>query len=237
MPKMLPFSLPSSVIKWFHKKWPILILFWKMHADMSQYYLRKLFWMKLKTSKSHLTEKNKQTLRPTNYIFSFHTLPLLPFNFNILENNEILSVQFSCSVMSKSLQSHGLHHTRLPCQSPTTRAYSNSCPLSRWCHPAISSSVVPFSSHLQSFPASGSFLRSQFFASGGQIIRVSASASVSPMNIQDWFSLGWTGLISLQSKGLSRVFSNTIVQKHQFFGTQLSSQPNSHIHTWRLEKP
>ena len=132
------------------------------------------------------------------------------------------SVQFSCSVVSDSLQSHGLKNTRFPCPSPTPRAYTNSCPLSRWCHPTISSSVIPFSSHLQSFPASGSFPMNQFFASGGQRIGVSASASVLPMNIQDWFPLGWIGWISLQSKGLSRVFSNTTVRKQPFFGTQLS---------------
>ena len=108
------------------------------------------------------------------------------------------------------------------CPSPTPRVYSNSCPLSQWCHPTISSSVVPFSSHLQSFPASGTFQMSQFFTSGGQSIGVSASASVHLMNIQDWFPLGWTDWISMQSKGFSRVFSNTIVQKHQFFSTQLS---------------
>ena len=124
-----------------------------------------------------------------------------------------------------------------PCPSPTPRACSNSCPLSRWCHPTISSSVIPFSSCLQYFPASGSFPMNQFFASGGQSIGVSALASVLPTNIQDWFPLGWTVGISLRSKGLLRVFSNTIVQKHQFFGTQLSSQSNSHIHTWPLEKP
>ena len=126
------------------------------------------------------------------------------------------SVQFSHSVMSDSLRPHGLQHTRPPCPSPTPGAYSNSCPLSRWCHPTISSSVIPFSSHLQSFPASGSFPMSQFFTSGGQSIGVSASAWALPMNIQDWYPLGWTGWISLQSKGLSRVFSNTTVQKHQF---------------------
>ena len=125
---------------------------------------------------------------------------------------KVYSVQFSRSVMSVSLQPHGLQHTRPPCPSPTPRDYSNSCPLSWWCHPTISSSVVPFSSRLQSFPASGSFLMSQLFTSGGQSI--GASASVLPMNIQDWFPLGWTGWISLQSKGLSRVFSNTTVQKH-----------------------
>ena len=130
--------------------------------------------------------------------------------------------QFSHSVMSNSLRPHGLYHARLPCPSPTPGAYSNSCPLSRWCHPTISSSVVPLSSHCQSFPASGSFSVSQFFTSGGQSIGALASASVLPMNIQDWFPLGWTAWISLQSKGLSRVFSNTTVQKHQFFGAQLS---------------
>ena len=131
------------------------------------------------------------------------------------------SVQFSSVAQSDSLQPHGLQHTSLPCPSPTPGAYSNSCPLSRWCHPAISSSVIPFSSHLQSFQASRSFQMSQF-ALGGQNVGDSASASVLPMNIQDWFPLGWTGWISLQSKGLSRVSSNTTVQKHQFFGTQLS---------------
>ena len=124
-----------------------------------------------------------------------------------------------------------LQHTSLPCSSPTSRACSNSCPLSPWCHPAISSSVIPFSSRLQSCPASGSFPMSQFFTSGGQSIGISASASVLPMNIQDWFPLGMTGLISLLFKGLSRVFSNTTFQKHQFFGAQLSLWSNSHIHT------
>ena len=141
---------------------------------------------------------------------------------NFLENQHWLSVQFSCSVLSDSLWPHGLQHTRPPCPSATPRTYPNSCPLSRWCHPTISSSVVPFSSCPQSLPASGSFQMSQLFASGGQSIGVSASASVLPMNIQDWFPLGLTVLISLQSQGLSRVFSNTTVQKHQFFGTQFS---------------
>ena len=146
------------------------------------------------------------------------------------------SVQFSRSVVFDSLWPHGLQHARPPCPPPTTGVYSNSCPLCRWCHPTISSSVVPFSSFLQSFPASGSFQRSHFFASGGQSIGVSSSAAVLPMNIQDWFSLGWTGWIFLLSKKLSRVFSNTTVQKHQFFNTQLSLQSNSHIHTLLLEK-
>ena len=124
----------------------------------------------------------------------------------------IMHSQLSCSVVSDSLWPHGLQYVRLPCPSPTPRVYSNSRPLSQWCHPTISSSVVPFSSCLQYFPASGSFQMSPFFASGGQSIGVSASASVLPMNIQDWFPLGWTGLISLLSKELSRVFSNTTVQ-------------------------
>ena len=129
-------------------------------------------------------------------------------------------------------------HARLPCPSPTARAYTNSCPSSQWCHPTISSSVVPFSSHLQSFPASGSFQISPFFELDDQSIAASASASVLPMNIQDWFTLGWTGLISLLFKGISRVFSNTTVQKHQFFDAQPSLWSCSHIHTWwLLEKP
>ena len=147
------------------------------------------------------------------------------------------SVQFSRSVVSNSLQPHELQHARPPCPSPTPGVHSVSRPSSRWCHPAVSSSVVPFSSHLQSFPASGSFQMSQFFTSGGQRIGVSASTSVLPKNTQGWSPSEWTGWISLQSKGLSRVFSNTTVQKHWFFSAQLSSQSNSHIHTWPLEKP
>ena len=133
-----------------------------------------------------------------------------------------LSGQFSGSVVSDSLWPHELQHARPPCPSPTPGVYSNSCPLSQLSHPTISSSVIPFSFCPQSFPASGSFQISQLFTSGGQSIGVSASTSVLPMNTQDWSTLGWTGWISLQSKGLSRVFSNTIVQKHQFFGAQLS---------------
>ena len=133
--------------------------------------------------------------------------------------------------MSNSLQPRGLQHSRIPCLSPSSGACSNSCPLGRWWHPAISSSI-PFSSHLQSFPASGFFQMSQFFASGGQSIGASASASVLPMNIQNRFPLGWTGWISLQSKGLSRVFSNIAFQKHQFFGAQPSLWSNSHLTIW-----
>ena len=150
----------------------------------------------------------------------------------------ISSVQFSSVTQAyPTLRPHELQHTRPPCPSPTPRVHSNLCPSRQWCHPAISSSVIPFSSCPQSLPASGSFSMSQLFTWGGQSIGVSALASVLPMNTQDWSPLGWTGWIALQSKGLSRVFSNTTVQKHQFFCTQLSSQCNSHIHTWPLEKP
>ena len=145
--------------------------------------------------------------------------------------------QFSHSVVSDSLWPHEPQHARTPCPSPTPGVHPNPCPLSRWCHLTISFSAILFSSCLQSFPGSGSFQMSQLFASGGQSTGVSASTSVLPMNIQDWVLLGWTGWISLQFKGLSRVFSNTTVQKHQFFSAQLSSQSNSHIHTWPLEKP
>ena len=147
------------------------------------------------------------------------------------------SVQFSSVAQScpTFCDPHELQHTRPPCPSQTPRVYSNSCPSSQWCHPAFSSTVVPFSSRPQSLPASGFFQMSQLFAWGGQSIGVSASASVLPMNTQDLSPKGWTGWISLLSKGLSRVFCNTTAQKHQFFVTQLSSQSNSHIHTWLLE--
>ena len=143
---------------------------------------------------------------------------------------------FSCSVVFNSLRPHGLQHARLPCPLISPRVCSNSCPLSQWCHPIISSSVTHFSCH-QSFPASGSFPVSQLFTSGGQSIGTLVLASVLPMNIQDWFLLELTGLISLLSKGLSRVFSNTTVWKHQFFSTQPSLWSNSHVYTWILEKP
>ena len=144
-----------------------------------------------------------------------------PWSRKELDTTEWLHFQFSCSVMSYSLRPHGLQHVRPPCPSPIPGVYPNSYPLSWWCHPTISFSVVCFSSCCQSFPASGSFQMSQFFASGGQSIRASASTSVLPKNTQDWFPLGWTGWISLKSKGLW-VFSNTTIQKHQFFDTQLS---------------
>ena len=159
--------------------------------------------------------------------------------WNRITESELQSYQFG-SVESLSrvqlFATHGLQHTRLPCPSPTPGACSNSYPSSWWYHATILSSFIPFS-YLQSCPASGSLPMSQFFASGGQRIGASALASVLPMNIQDWFPLGWTGWISLWSKGLSRVFSNTTVQKHQIFSAQSSSQSNSHIHTWPQEKP
>ena len=148
-----------------------------------------------------------------------------------------VSYQFSRSVVSDSLWPHEPQHARPPCPSPTPRVYPNPCPSSQWCHPVISSSVIPFSSCPQSLPALGSFPMSQLFAWGGQSIGVSASTSVLPMNTQECSPLGWTGWIFLQSKGLSIVFSKTTVQKHQFFGAQLSSLSNSYIHTWPLEKP
>ena len=148
-----------------------------------------------------------------------------------------VSYQFSRSVVSDSLWPHEPQHARPPCPSPTPRVYPNPCPSSQWCHLVISSSVIPFSSCPQSLPALGSFPMSQLFAWGGQSIGVSASTSVLPMNTQECSPLGWTGWIFLQSKGLSIVFSKTTVQKHQFFGAQLSSLSNSYIHTWPLEKP
>ena len=158
-----------------------------------------------------------------------------PWKITLFLLVSLLLLLFSHLVVSNSLQPHGLPNTRLSCPSPSPGVCSNSCPSSQWCHPTISSSVFPFSSCLQSFLASGAFLMSQLFTSGGKSIR--ASASVLPVNFQDWFPLGLTGWISLKSKGLSRVFSNTTVQKHQFFGTQSSLWSNCHIHTWPQEKP
>ena len=151
--------------------------------------------------------------------------------------SSVSSVQFSCSVVSDSLRPHEAQHARPPCPSPTPGVHSDSHSSSQWCHPAISSSVVPFSSCPKFLPASESFPMSQLFAWGGQSTGVSALASCLPKKSQGWSPLEWTSWISLQSKGLSRVFSNTTVQKHQFFGAQLSSQSNSHSHTWPLEKP
>ena len=160
-------------------------------------------------------------------------MDIIIYGHNIWETNAY-SVQFSCSVMSDSLQPHESQHARPPCPSPTPGVHSDSCPSSPWCHPAISSSVILFSCP-QSLPASESFPMSQLFASGGQSTGVSSLASFLPKNAEGWSS-EWTGWISLQSKGCSRVFSNTTVQKHEFFGAQLSLPSNCHIHTWLLEK-
>ena len=171
---------------------------------------------------SRMWDMSLHTGHQTGQDFSPRKTISKPWPFHEFSSVHFSSIHFSRSVVSNSLWPHGPQHARPPCPSPTPRVYSNSCPLSWWCHLTISSSVIPFSSCPQSPPASGSFQMSQLFASGGQSIRVSASTSVLPMNTQDWSPLGWTGWISLQSKGLSRVFSNTTVQKHQFFSTQLS---------------
>ena len=171
--------------------------------------------------------KNKYTVSYQNNFLGFMLSISCP---------EVSVLQFSRSVMFDSLRPHESQHARPPCPSPTPGVYPNSSPLSQWCHTAISSSIVPFSSCPQSLPASESFPMSQLFAWGGQSTGVSLLASFLPKNAQGWSPLEWTGWISLQSKGLSRIL-NTTVQKHQFFSTQLSSQSNSHIHTWLLEKP
>ena len=171
-------------------------------------------------------------------LLSFFLLVSLYINTLFAPYHTVFSlVQFSRSVGSDSLWPHEPQHTRPFCSSPKPGVHPNPCPLNQWCHPTISSSVVPFSSCPQSFPASGPFPKSQLFTSGGQSIGVSVSTSVLPVNTQDWSPLGWTGWISLLSKRFSRVFSNTTVQKHQFFGAQLSLESNSHIHTLPLEKP
>ena len=161
----------------------------------------------------------KSILYPLNIVGPVSSFSFCPQTSHL--HWQLSPVQFNRSDVSDSLWPHEPQHARPPCPSPTPGVHPNSCPLSQWCHPTISSSVVPFSCP-QSFPASGSFQMSQLFASGGQSIGVSALTSVLPMNTQDWSPLGWTGWISLLSKGLSRVFSNTTVQKHQFFGAQLS---------------
>ena len=166
--------------------------------------------------------------------FNWHVLIL---SINLFTSCYFSLMFFSCSVVSNSLQPQGLQHTKLHCPSPSLRACSNSCLLSWWCNPTISFSVIPFSSCFQWFPKAGLFLMSQLFISDGQSIGASTSDSVLPMNIQDWFPLESTGWISLPFKGLSRVFSNTIIQKHQFFGSQSSLSSNSQIHTWLMEKP
>ena len=199
----------------------MLVLLWdiKILADLERWGYKSL---------EKKINSNFLNVFVTNCTISLSTTVLIKSSeiIETLKRNIILvqfsSFQFSHSVMSNSLQLHGLQHARPPCPSPTPRAYSNSCPLSQWCPPTISSFVIPFSSCLQFFPVAGSFPMSQFFPSGGQTIGLSASTSVLPMYIQDWFPLGWTGWISLQSKGLSGVFSNNTVQKHQFFSPQLS---------------
>ena len=181
-------------------------------------------WLCVFTLKYWVGQKVHSCFSRTSYRktrMNFRANPISHWNNTAFLRRHMLSVQFSHSVMSDSVWPRRLQHAKLPCPLPTLRAYSNSCPSSQWCHPITSSSVVPFPSHLQSFPASGSFPMSQFFTSGGQSIGVSALASVLPMNIQDWFPSGWAGWISLQSKRFSRVFPNTI-QKHQFFSAQLS---------------
>ena len=190
-----------------------------------------------------------ESVMPSNHLILCCPLLLLPLifpNIRVCSNESvrsirwpmywsfsISSIKFSPSVVYNCLRPHGLQHARPLCPSPTPRVHPNSCPLSQWCHPTISSSVVPFSSCLQSFPASGSFQMSQLFASSGQSTGVSASTSVLPMNTQDWSPLGWTGWISSQSQGLSRVFSNTTVQKHQFFGSLYSLTLTSIHDHWK----
>ena len=171
-----------------------------------------------------------------NYLFYTCIYTHLFINPVYLSYRKFTSVQFSRSIVSDSLRHHESQHARPPCPSPTPGVHSDSRPSNQWCHPAISSSVVPFSSCPQSLPASGAFPTSQLFTWGGQSTGVSALASFLPKKSQGWSPSEWTGWISLQSKGLSRVFSNTTVQKHQFFSAQPSSQSNSHIHTWQ-EKP
>ena len=200
--------------------------------------------------KSHkpcgMAKRKKNVIRWKNLIKVYHNeiwrwIPTLD-SFPIKELSGAIPFKkylllFSHSVVSNSLGSHGLQHSRLPCPSPSSGVYSNSCPLSQWCHPTISSSAIPFSSCFHSFPASKSFPMSWLLLSRGQSTGASASASVLPMNIQGWFPLGLTGLISLHSKGLSRVLFNTAVRMHQFFSNQPSLRSSSHICTWLMEKP
>ena len=191
--------------------------------------------LSITNSRSSLKLTSIESVMPSSHLILCRPLLLLPSVFHSISSAQF--VQLSSSVISDFLRPHESQHARPPCPSPTPGVHSNSRPLSPWCHPAISSSVVPFSSCPQSLPVSESFPISQLFTWGGLSTGVSASASFLPKNTQDWSPLEWTGWISLQSKGLSRVFSNTTAQKHQFFGAQLSSQSNSHIHTWLLEKP
>ena len=207
----------------------------RVYSQCIEGMLRCLLSFLMRIFSKHLTIRPVRQLVKWRYSIGFDWIGFLPRKDLNEEkrchSHRVSSVQFSHSVVSDSLWPHESQHARPPCPSPTPGVYPNSGPLTWWCQPAISSSVIPFSSRPQSLPASGSFPTSQLFAWGGQSTGVSASASVLPMNTQDWSHLGWTGWISLQSNGLSRVFSNTTVQKHQFLGAQLSSQSNSHIHT------
>ena len=182
---------------------------------------RMIWFVPLQTTGTSAVQPCHTSSATLRYVLEKDVLPTSIFLI-CLKTCPFSSIQFSRSVMSDSLRPHELQDVRPPCSSPTPRVHSNSCPSSRWCHPDISSSVIPFSSCPQFLPASESFPMSHLFTWGGQSIGVSALATVLPMNTQDWSPLGWTGWISLQSKGLSRVFSNTTVQKHQFFCTQLS---------------
>ena len=190
-----------------------------LHIPMREYMpLRVGGWRRVLLTPQHCFQANSPSFCKVPLSFGAHTqLPITVIYFPCVQFS---SVTQSCPTLCS--WPHELQHARPPCPTSIPRAHPNSCPLSRWCHPTISSSVVPFSSCPQSFPASGSFQMSQLFGSGGQSIRVSASTSDLPMNIQNWSPLGWTGWISLQSKGLTRVLSNNTVQKHQFFGAQLS---------------
>ena len=209
-----------------------MLIFWKKNSKVTHYH-----------KNGKLVICLAWTGKPNQFIY-WYFFPELHFRRNAffqfllsLLYIHISSVQFSRSAVSDSLRPCESQHARSPYPSPTPGFHSDSRPSSQWCHPAILSSVVPFSSCPQSLPASEAFPMSQLFARAGQSTGVSAFASVLPKNIQGWSPSEWTGWISLQSKGLSKVFSNTTVQKHQFFSAQLSSQSNSHIHTWLLEKP
>ena len=250
-----------KVTRQFVSEWAWLcfnnILFTKTGSELFNFCLQKLKYVCTKTctevysSSFHNWQKLKIIQMSINrlmhklcYIHEMKIYLTIKVNYWYIQEKwmnligiQFSSVQFSLSVMSNSLQPHELQHIRPPYSSPTPGVYQNPCPLSRWCHPTISSSVIPFSSCPQSLPASGSFPMSQLITWGGQSIGVSASASVLPMNTQDWSPLGWIGWISLQSKGTLKSLSNTTVQMQQIFGAQLSSQSNSHIHTWPLEKP
>ena len=226
---------PNGFVSYFTsiKTSNVKSLIWNVlnNSFCNSIYLTVLFRLPRKLKPRNLTARNWKASKEKHRIKLIH--PVYKLTFDLLT----LSVQFSRSGMSNSLRPHESQHARPPCPSPTPGVHSDSRPSSQWCHPVISSSVVPISFCPRSLPASESFPMSQLFAWGGQSTGISALASLLPKNTQDWSPLEWTSWISLQSKGLSRVFSNTTVQKHQFFGTQPSSQSNSHIHTWPQERP